>query len=166
MTLPTPAQLADRMKSEILKDVKSAKVPATVSSFSELHDYVDANCYGGTEKLLEDMSAGIAVNDDEGAEQALNSLNLLCNPAMDLVDAWIKAGGIGRDMPWEMTYYPELTDAENEEIRAARRAGFAAHYPCFPSAQAQSDNTLNGARQFMRDIVTFNAMESARRNKL
>ncbi len=51
---------------------------------------------------------------------------------------------------WDAIRYPELTDAENDEIRVARRAGFASMYPMFPSAQAQSDNTLKGARAFMK----------------
>lgn len=36
-----------RSKSEILADIADGTVPATVATFSELHDYVDANCYGG-----------------------------------------------------------------------------------------------------------------------
>lgn len=34
-------------KQEILKDIKEGIVPNDVKSFSELHDYVDANYYGG-----------------------------------------------------------------------------------------------------------------------
>ena len=37
----------ERSKLEILQDIASGVVPGTVSSFSELHDYVDANEYGG-----------------------------------------------------------------------------------------------------------------------
>ncbi len=36
-----------RAKSEILADVAAGTVPRTCSSFKELHDYVDANYYGG-----------------------------------------------------------------------------------------------------------------------
>jgi len=36
-----------RAKREVLADVASGVVPATVQTFSELHDYVDANGYGG-----------------------------------------------------------------------------------------------------------------------
>src|SRR5689334_16622446 len=74
----TPVQLAERMKLDILKDVRTAVVPATIGSFSELHDYVDANCYGGAAELPDDVS----------------DYSQLLNPAMDLVDTWIKAGGI------------------------------------------------------------------------
>ena len=37
----------ERSKMEILEDMSSGIVPTTVSSFSELHDHVDANEYGG-----------------------------------------------------------------------------------------------------------------------
>ena len=39
--------IIDQMKREILQDISDGIVPETVSSFSELHDYVDANEYGG-----------------------------------------------------------------------------------------------------------------------
>lgn len=89
----TPQQLAEDMKKEILEDVRNGRVPVTVASFSQLHDYVDANCYGGTEALLEEMDDA-APDTDEGHRAALDKLCDLCNPAMDIVDAWIKAGGI------------------------------------------------------------------------
>ena len=36
---------ADMIMAEIDGDIRSGHVPATVASFSELHDYVDANDY-------------------------------------------------------------------------------------------------------------------------
>ncbi len=33
-------------KGEIVRDVKIGRVPTTVESFADLHDYVDANEYG------------------------------------------------------------------------------------------------------------------------
>jgi hypothetical protein len=40
-------EILNRMKAEIIADMSSGVVPNNVRSFSELHDYVDANCYGG-----------------------------------------------------------------------------------------------------------------------
>jgi len=37
----------ERSKTEIDADVRSGLIPVDVASFSELHDYVDANEYGG-----------------------------------------------------------------------------------------------------------------------
>lgn len=45
--MKTVEQHFEQMKAEILADMASGLVPKTVASFSELHDYVDANEYGG-----------------------------------------------------------------------------------------------------------------------
>jgi hypothetical protein len=89
----TPSELAEKMKAEILADVENGIVPASVVSFSELHDYVDANLYGGTEALLEELDAEVP-DTDEGHSAALAALCSLANPAMDAVDKWIRSGGI------------------------------------------------------------------------
>lgn len=38
-----------QVMAEIDHDIEQGVVPPTVASFSELHDHVDANCYGGAE---------------------------------------------------------------------------------------------------------------------
>ena len=85
--------LAERMKTEIIEDVESGIVPESVSSFSELHNYVDANLYGGTEALLEEIDARVP-DTDEGHKRAIDELCELANPAMDIVDSWLKTGGL------------------------------------------------------------------------
>lgn len=89
----TSTQLAVRMMHEILIDVAEGTVPRTVSSFSELHDFVDANTYGGTEDILNELDSGTP-DTDEGHRHALTTLIDLMNPAMDLVNDWLKSGGI------------------------------------------------------------------------
>lgn len=69
----------ERAKQEILKDVRAGHVPDSCQSFSELHDHVDANGYGGA----------FEVGFDEGQE--------FCefwNQVQDAVDQWIKQGGL------------------------------------------------------------------------
>jgi len=78
----TPAELAETMKAEIIKDCKRGVIPPSVRSFAELHDYVDANCYGNTEGLFED------------AHLTLDEICDLCNPAQDIVHVWLAAGGL------------------------------------------------------------------------
>lgn len=39
--------ILNQAKKEILSDIKEGIVPDTVTSFSDLHDFVDANYYGG-----------------------------------------------------------------------------------------------------------------------
>jgi hypothetical protein len=45
--LPPLAEMIDQVKREIIHDVQAGDVPATCATYSELHDYVDANGYGG-----------------------------------------------------------------------------------------------------------------------
>ena len=80
MTTPRWASLEqtiERSKSEILRDVADGTIPATCASYSQLHDYVDANGYGG------------AFEHDFDNEETD-----FWNAVQDAVDAWIKAGGI------------------------------------------------------------------------
>ena len=67
----------ERMKREILGDVRKGVVPVSCVSFSELHDYVDANCYGG-------------FCDDGFDTTKVDAINA----AQDAIDLWIKAGGL------------------------------------------------------------------------
>ena len=45
--MQTKTEIIARAKTEILFDVADGTLPKTVANFSELHDYVDANYYGG-----------------------------------------------------------------------------------------------------------------------
>lgn len=56
--------LVAKAKSEILADIEAGRVPASVRSFSELHNYVDANFYGGIEfEGIEDADTFNAMSD-------------------------------------------------------------------------------------------------------
>jgi len=65
----------ERMKAEIMADVRRGRVPRLVASFSELHNYVDANGYGG-------------------AFERKRLVVEFWNEAQSRVNAWIQAGGI------------------------------------------------------------------------
>lgn len=77
MDSTTLKTVVERAESEILADVARGIVPATCTSFSELHDYVDANGYGG------------AFEHEIGPEDVD-----FWNSVQDAVDAWIKGGGL------------------------------------------------------------------------
>ena len=82
----------ERSKAEILEDIAAGVVPGTVSSFSELHDYVDANEYGG---LCEEGTWwNLAESDTDAAKEANGGIYLLhfdqSNAVQDAVDAWLK----------------------------------------------------------------------------
>ena len=82
-TTPAPMtveDLAARMLAEIREDVASGRVPTWVGTFANLHDFVDANEYGG---LCEDGNAW-DVREDEHVR--------VINAAQNRVDAAIRAG--------------------------------------------------------------------------
>ncbi len=70
-----------RMKYEILHDISNSKVPADVINFGDLHDYVDANEYGG---FCED---GNRVIDALPPDQKCDVLNY----CQDVIDFWLKS---------------------------------------------------------------------------
>ena len=72
-------RVVERAKAEILADVAAGTVPSTCASFSELHDYTDANGYGGAFERPFD-----------------NEETDFWNAVQDAVDAWIKQGGLKR----------------------------------------------------------------------
>src|SRR5262245_35772024 len=71
----------DRGKREILSDIIHSRVPSDVSSFGQLHDYVDANEYGG---LCDTYSQ----RDDETVEAWI----AFGSRVQDALNAWIVAG--------------------------------------------------------------------------
>ncbi len=82
-------RVVERAKTEILADVAAGTVPSTCASFSELHDYTDANGYGGAFERPFD-----------------NEETDFWNAVQTAVDGWIKQGGV-RD---------RLTDDEARRI--------------------------------------------------
>jgi hypothetical protein len=70
-------RVVERAKAEILADVASGTVPSTCASFSELHDYTDANGYGGAFERPFD-----------------NNETEFWNAVQDAVDRWISQGGL------------------------------------------------------------------------
>ena len=93
----TYIELAERMKCDIVWDVRTGVVPADVARFSELHDYTDANCYGGTESLLDAMTK-MAGEGDAAGRRAMQAFLAIANAAMDTVDAWLRGGGIRKSL--------------------------------------------------------------------
>ncbi len=93
-TVPTLTESIERMKQEIIEDIKSGQVPANCPSFSALHDYVDANCYGGfcEDDVMHALTNHFGgIDENEGMPDALMDY---LNDAQNSIDRWIKAGGI------------------------------------------------------------------------
>lgn len=76
-----------RAKAEVLADIAAGRVPATVRTFAELHDYVDANYYGGAF----DWPGRLASCDDAPAGYA-DAFCAFWDDAQGAVDSWVRAG--------------------------------------------------------------------------
>jgi hypothetical protein len=86
---PSTADIAiaiARSKREILADIASGRVPSTVATFSDLHDYVDANLYGG---LCEEGTVWV----DPTAEVTIEHAYDAANEVQNAVDLWLASGG-------------------------------------------------------------------------
>ena len=71
--------VVERCKREILADIATGRVPATVRSFGELHNYVDANEYGGA-------------CEGEWTDETLDTVCEFWGRVQDTVDAWLRTG--------------------------------------------------------------------------
>lgn len=89
----TVEELACRMKSDILAHVAQGVVPCSVRSFEQLHDYVDANAYGGLchSETFDQLVATHEKNGDDGLPQGMMDL---INSAQGQVNEWLMKGGI------------------------------------------------------------------------
>ena len=87
-------EVIERMKREVIEDVKAGQVPRTVKTFAELHDYGDANEYGGfCDNTFMDMLTQHfgGLNENTGMPQEM--LDFI-NAAQNAIDAWVKEGGL------------------------------------------------------------------------
>lgn len=88
------AATVQRMKIEIMEDVDSGRVPASVSTFSQLHDYVDANEYGG---FCEDKYSDLLIAEfggrDEHQGMPQGTLEFI-EVAQEHIDKWLANNGI------------------------------------------------------------------------
>lgn len=75
------SEIIERIQDEIRRDVEVGDVPSDVASFSDLQDYVDANMYGESDPIFASLTDPPDFPD--------------LNRVQDLIDRWIKAGGIG-----------------------------------------------------------------------
>ena len=92
--IPTINETIERMKQEILEDIEAGRVPPDCPSFSSLHDYVDANCYGG---FCDDDEMQMFTNNFGGISEEKGMPDALIdylNEAQNSIDRWIKDDGI------------------------------------------------------------------------
>jgi hypothetical protein len=83
-------QAVNQMKAEILADKSKGVLPLDIGSFGELHNYVDANCYGG---FCEDSAADslIAHFGGRDADESMpqGAVDFM-NDAQNEIDMWLR----------------------------------------------------------------------------
>jgi hypothetical protein len=102
---------------EILRDIAEGIVPADVADFSDLHDYTDANEYGG---LCGDPF-GSAYHDSHEEWSAF------CADVQDQIHAWLVAGRV------------DVTDYMITSADGSRAAVIAATAPIWAAAEFMGD---------------------------
>jgi len=93
-TYLTPSIVAKvlQMKKEILLDMQSGDVPTSVKSFDDLHDYGDANCYGG---FCDDDYADFLIDHFGGRDEQESMPQAMLdfmNACQNQVDDWLGGG--------------------------------------------------------------------------
>jgi len=78
------------MKLGIINDINAGIIPPTVKSFGELHNYVDANEYGGfcIDTFADELIELFGGRDEN--ERPPEAFNLFIHEAQNIIDAWIK----------------------------------------------------------------------------
>lgn len=94
---PEKIKAIERAKEEIISDVLEGKVPLECHSFSELHDYVDANEYGGA--------------CEEGAHEPTDCV--FWNSVQGAIDKWIKSLEFRKAVTAAMSDYEAMHGGPN-----------------------------------------------------
>lgn len=117
--LPVVLPLAEtiaRIKKEILEDVRAGIVPASVKSFRDLHDYVDANCYGGfcDDEYIDALIKHFGGRDEH--EGMPDGVLVYLNDAQNATSTWIMNDGIASEIAEDgvQTLRAHLRDAYSE----------------------------------------------------
>lgn len=127
--MKTLEQVVEQMKGELLSDVMGKIVPVRVTNFAELHDYVDANCYGGfcaDNGITDELIAAHGGRDPAHGGMPQAALDFI-NAAQGAIDKWIKTGGLETlvdDQDWEgfgPYAYGELI-VENKRLKRENEA--------------------------------------------
>ena len=88
--IPTLDETIGRMKAEIREDMRAGRISNNPAGFADLHDFVDANEYGGfcEDELADRLIKHFGGRDEhEGMPQGL--LDYI-NAAQEAIDKWLK----------------------------------------------------------------------------
>ena len=100
----TAEQIAEAIKQEVMAGMVTGKFPELPESYSELHDYCDAN-------MLGDELWG------EGDYELTDELIAILDNAHEIVDHWLKARRGALDLVDSIPLDPELDEWYNPILR-------------------------------------------------
>jgi cell division inhibitor SulA len=106
------ADIVALASTQILSDIEAGMIPECVSSFSELHDYVDANTYG--DPLVAEL--------EKAGERWLD----IVLPVQNLLDQWLSAGRPANVLPVSPTVVRETVREASTDLMEGRAAWHAA----------------------------------------
>ena len=89
----TIEETIEHMKAEVMAEIASGRIPDSVESFSDLHDYVDANEFGDfcDDQYADAMIAHFGGRDaDEGMPDAMMDYIVTCQ---DAIHVWLSEHG-------------------------------------------------------------------------
>ena len=97
--MKTLEQVIALMKTEIQYCVNLGQIPNSVQSFSELHDYADANEFGGfcDDNGITDQLIALHGGRNTDTEAMPDAVIDFMNAAQTAIDTWIKTGALLRE---------------------------------------------------------------------
>lgn len=115
---PTLEQLIQLIKDDTVRLMGAGTIPRTVASFSELHNYCDANCLGG---LCNDKIVAALVKQHGGRDliggMPQGMLDMI-NAAQDEVDKWLAEMNAGTDLARiDLTKKAPLTREQLQQLQ-------------------------------------------------
>lgn len=121
----TQGYFVNKVIDEIVRLVRDLRIPVDVASFSELHDYIDANELGGfcDDKILDQINDhfGGRGSDGDCHEGAVDFMSACQNG----VDAWLKDGNLRKEDG--LTHFTEVAAVIRSEAQWRRLAGELLH---------------------------------------
>ena len=94
----TVESVVTQMKKDILADMRNGHVPLFVQTFSDLHEHVDANCYGN---LCDDAFMDAVIEQFGGRDEhegMPDAVLAIINMAQDVITGWITRDGHKQDL--------------------------------------------------------------------
>jgi hypothetical protein len=94
--MPDKDLIIAQMKQQILIDVSTKRIPASIRTFGDLHNYVDANEYGGfcDDEMVERYTAAMPRSANDDPECWPSSWSDFVSDCQNEIHHWILDGGI------------------------------------------------------------------------